>query len=148
MAHLRTQRGSQRHSGRWGNPMTVPETRAPARTPQGRPRGHSAPRAGGTASSSRQPKSSPEHPMTLGGYERPGECGTFYQVPGRAFWDCTRIIMEWFGEEPKVGKGRRQGGLRPHVWGASTEREQSACALWRTYVSVGSLARHAGLAGK
>ena len=32
--------------------------------------------------------------------------------------------MGWLGEEPKIGKGRDQGGLSPCVWGASNWREE------------------------
>lgn len=30
-------------------------------------------------------------------------------IIGRAFWDCTRLIMGHLGQEPKAGKGRDQG---------------------------------------
>lgn len=49
--------------------------------------------------------------MTVGGYEMPRECATHFEMLGTAFWNCTRLIMGWLKEEPKVGKGRHEGDL-------------------------------------
>ena len=118
--HLRTHRGSQRHSGRWGKLNNCVR--------DGSPRGPSAPQARGTPSTSHQMKGSPEHPVTVGGYERPGECGTHYEMLGRALWNCTRLIIgmvkggtnggqserwRWFREErARKQRDKRINGAR------------------------------------
>lgn len=83
----------------------------PSDAPQGCPGVPSAPRARGTSSTSLQLKGSLEHLVTAGGYEMPRDCGTHYEMLGRAFWNCTRLIMGWLKEDPKVGKWRDEGDL-------------------------------------
>lgn len=87
-------------------------------------RGASVPWAGGKPSTSNQLKGSPE-PYDCQHYERPGECGTLHEMPGRAFWDCARLVKGWLGEEPKVGKDRDQGGF--YLGCQQLERVECVC---------------------
>lgn len=50
--------------------------------------------------------------LTDWGESLPRGTGLIVAYRGRAFGDCTRLIMEYLGQEPTSGKGMDTGGLQ------------------------------------
>jgi len=60
-------------------------------------------------------KGSPEHPMTVGGYERPEGCGTHYEcvcdgLYPQLEWGCS--LGSLYVQLPAAGKSEKQGSCQ------------------------------------